>query len=72
MAVSPITYVENAITGGNAKSPTTLGLPSNVQIPGATSQAVTGLGDASNRLRGGVLGPALGVQNYNASAKMGG
>ena len=62
-----VTNVGNTATGGNRKSNTV-----GIQVPMATNQAGLGLGDASNRLRGGVFGAALGIQNYGIVPKMGG
>jgi hypothetical protein len=69
MADMPVTVVGNNATGGNKKSQT---LDKAVQILAAPSQATLGLGNASNRLRGGVFGANLGVQNYGVIPKMGG
>lgn len=69
---SIVTNVGNSAAGGNAKSAMMLPGVGGVQAINAQSQANLGLGDASNRLRGGVFGSPFGVQNYGVIPKMGG
>ncbi len=70
--VMPVTVVGNSASGGNAKSSMMLPGAAGVQTTSAPSVATLGLGDASNRLRGGVFGSPFGVQNYGIVPKMGG